>query len=123
MMVLTCDPRPWELETGGWGVQGHPWLHTESEAAWATWNPAAVSSGDATEGQWFSNWILEKRGKEKGGAASRSVYADMKAQGPRGGGQTHPVWKQRPNGGSPGKIKVWNEFREGGHMIQWRKPG
>lgn len=28
-----CNPRSWELETGGSGVQGQPWLHIELEAS------------------------------------------------------------------------------------------
>ena len=36
------DPRTWEVELSGSGVQGHPQLHCESKLAWTLREPILI---------------------------------------------------------------------------------
>ena len=48
-MVHICHPSTWEMEAGGSGVQGHPWLHSEFEASLGYMRPCLKtinSTGD-----------------------------------------------------------------------------
>lgn len=36
MVAYTCNPSPWDMETGGSGVRSHPWLCNEFQTLFLT---------------------------------------------------------------------------------------
>lgn len=48
----TCNPRPWERESGGLEIQGHPWLQSQLKTSLG-WNLSQDSITTKTESQAF----------------------------------------------------------------------
>lgn len=51
MLVHISEPRTWEVEEGGSGVQGQPWLHNKFQNSLGLCDIAStVTSGDCRDG-------------------------------------------------------------------------
>lgn len=71
MVAQACNPRTGEVDSGGLGVQSHPWLHRRLEDSSQlheilSLNKAKHKNGKREAGGGLKTWGLERRGLEGG---------------------------------------------------------
>lgn len=96
MVAQTCNPRTGEVDSGGLGVQSHPWLHRRLEDSSQlheilSLNKAKHKNGKREAGGGLKTWGLERRGLEGGAGEGVLQRRGLERRLKRGDGERGTV--------------------------------